>query len=230
MCALLLLVCLTARAQDDGFIPFVEGKVLSVLDGDTIIVLDATVNRQHLVRLRGTDAPELAQAYGQQARQRLASLLADKSVKVEFKSTDRYGRLIGRVLLEDEDVALTQLSAGLTWYYTNYTNELSTEDKRLYTQAEQAARAARRGLWQEGAPVSPWDFRSSKGLTDEPVLEGEPARPVQSEAALLGNRRTKLYYSTACPHARRIPARLRVRFKSSAEAERAGYRAAPGCP
>src|SRR5215210_4873807 len=88
---LLLLVCLPARAQDDSLTPFVEGKVLHVLDGDTIALLDSSVSRQHLVHLRGTEAPELSQAYGPPARQHLAGLLVNQLVKVEFKFTDKYG-------------------------------------------------------------------------------------------------------------------------------------------
>lgn len=227
--ALLLLACPPACAQADSLTPFIEGKVLRVLDGDTIVLLDAAVSRQLLVRLRGAEAPELAQPAGSWSRQHLAGLLVNKPVKVEFKFIDKYGRLIGRVLLDDEDMSLRQLSAGCAWFHTTYTNELSTEERQLYTQAEQEAHAARRGLWQERTPVAPWDFRNSKGLTDEPVVEAEVAQPAQTDIALIGNRRTKLYYAATCPDAGRIPVRLRARFKSSAAAARAGYKAAPGC-
>ncbi len=40
-----------------------EGKVVRVVDGDTLVVLDSG-NTQHRVRLAGIDTPERGQPYG----------------------------------------------------------------------------------------------------------------------------------------------------------------------
>lgn len=48
------------------------GKVVAVVDGDTIRVLDSR-KVQHTVRLHGIDAPEGGQAYGQRSKQHLRS-------------------------------------------------------------------------------------------------------------------------------------------------------------
>ncbi len=40
-----------------------NGRVVKIVDGDTITVLDAS-NTQHRIRLQGIDAPERGQAYG----------------------------------------------------------------------------------------------------------------------------------------------------------------------
>jgi endonuclease YncB( thermonuclease family) len=53
----------------------VEWKVVSVHDGDTLTAVDAA-NVQHKVRLHGIDAPEVKQAFGTKARDRLAELTA----------------------------------------------------------------------------------------------------------------------------------------------------------
>lgn len=73
--ALLFLLSITALAD-------VLGKVVSVIDGDTIKVLDDE-NREHKIHLSGIDAPERGQPYGTKSRDYLASLVAGKEVKVE---------------------------------------------------------------------------------------------------------------------------------------------------
>ena len=44
------------------------GRVVSIADGDTITVLDAS-NTQHKIRLEGIDAPERGQPFGTRSQQ-----------------------------------------------------------------------------------------------------------------------------------------------------------------
>jgi endonuclease YncB( thermonuclease family) len=218
-----------AFAQDDGFTPYLDGKVLNVLSGSEIIVLNTVTHKPVRVRLRGTDAPDpKAQPYGARSLHRLASLVNGKLVKVEFRGTDAYGRVLGRVIYDNEDINLAQLDAGLVWFYTSRDNELSAEDRRLYAEAEQLARKARRRLWAEAAPVSPAQYRAGKGITGEPE-ENLPAPSPAAPPPVFAQRRSKLYYLAHCPGYARVPARLRAQFKGIEEAERAGYKAAPNC-
>ena len=49
-----------------------------------------------------------------------------------------------------------QVAKGLAWQYVQY-------DKRgEFSQVEQAARAARKGLWADAHPVPPWEWRKSE--------------------------------------------------------------------
>jgi len=50
----------------------------------------------------------------------------------------------------------------VAWYdhYSSY--ELGQADRDLYAQCEQIARSEHRGLWQDAAPVSPWDFHKAQ--------------------------------------------------------------------
>ena len=219
----------TAFAQDDGFTPYLDGKVLNVLSGSELIVLNTVTNKPVRVRLRGTDAPDpQGQPYGARSLHRLASLVVGKLVKVEFRGTDAYGRVLGRVIYDNEDINLAQLDAGLVWFYTSRDNELSAEDRQLYAEAEQLARKARRRLWADAAPVSPTQYRASKGITGEPE-ENQPAPSPAAPPPVFAQRRSKLYYLAHCPGYARTPARLRAQFKGIEEAERAGYKAAPDC-
>ena len=75
------------------------GKVVGISDGDTISVLRE--GKAVKVRLHGVDIPEKAQAFGTQARTFTSDLAFQQIVTVVAQTTDRYGRLIGEVLLPD---------------------------------------------------------------------------------------------------------------------------------
>ncbi len=151
---LLALAC-TAHAET------ITGRVVGVADGDTITVLDAN-KVQHKIRLSGIDAPEKKQAFGNRSKESLSDLAFDKTVNVETGKRDRYGRQIGKVLVNGRDVNLVQVERGMAWFYRQYQRDQSPNDQRLYDAAEDAAKADKRGLWRDAAPVAPWEFRRNK--------------------------------------------------------------------
>jgi endonuclease YncB( thermonuclease family) len=66
------------------------------------------------------------------------------------------------VFVQGRDAGLELLRAGLAWAYEHYLPEASAELQQTYTAAGTAARAARLGLWQEGEPVPPWQWRRAQ--------------------------------------------------------------------
>jgi endonuclease YncB( thermonuclease family) len=139
----------------------ITGQVVGVADGDTITVLDAD-KVQHKIRLAGIDAPEKKQAFGNRSKESLSDMVFDKTVNVETEKRDRYGRQIGKVLVNGQDVNLAQVERGMAWFYRQYQREQSPNDRKLYEAAEDAAKAGRRGFWRDSDPVPPWDFRHGK--------------------------------------------------------------------
>ncbi len=137
------------------------GKVVGVTDGDTITVLDGQ-QTQHKIRLMGIDCPEKAQPFGQNAKQSLSDLVFGRSVKVEWQKLDRYERIVGKVLVNDQDANLEQVRRGLAWHYKKYEREQEPLDRAAYSQAEIEARMGNRGLWSDPEPIPPWDWRKSK--------------------------------------------------------------------
>lgn len=135
-----------------------QGVVVGVADGDTVTVLDAD-RVEHKVRLAGIDAPERRQAFGTRSRQALASRVFNRSVTVDWHKRDRYGRLVGKVLVENKDAGLDLVAAGLAWHYKAYEREQALPDRLAYAEAERVARESRVGLWADGDPVPPWEFR-----------------------------------------------------------------------
>jgi endonuclease YncB( thermonuclease family) len=127
----------------------VQGKVVSVADGDTITVLDAQ-KAQHKIRLQGIDAPEKAQAFGNKSKQSLHEMVHGKQVLVDYQK---------KVLINSVDVCLEQVKRGMAWHYKQFANEQSKEDQESYAQAETTAQAQSIGLWKEKSPTPPWVFR-----------------------------------------------------------------------
>ena len=109
------LLCLALHT----FAATIEGRVVGVADGDTITVLD-TGKVQHKIRLAGIDAPEKAQPYGQTSKRSLSDLVYGKTVTVDTDKTDRYGREVGKVLVDGVDTNLEQVRRGLAWHYKAY--------------------------------------------------------------------------------------------------------------
>ena len=135
-----------------------HGAVVGISDGDTLTVLDGR-NAQYKIRLAGIDAPEKSQAFGSRSRQSLADLTFRQQVVVEWTTRDRYGRIVGKVLLDGRDINLSQISAGMAWHYKAYELDQTPGDRSAYAAAEVEARQARRGLWRDAHPTPPWEFR-----------------------------------------------------------------------
>jgi endonuclease YncB( thermonuclease family) len=139
----------------------ISGLVVGVTDGDTITVLDHT-NTQHKVRLAGIDAPEKKQAFGNASKKSLSELVYNKQVDVDWHKRDRYGRIVGKVIVGELDANLEQVRLGMAWYYKKYKGELVFEDRLGYVLAQENAEAAKLGLWSDNQPIPPWDFRKSR--------------------------------------------------------------------
>ena len=129
-----------------------EGKVVGVIDGDTIDVLDSS-KKQHRIRFDGIDAPERGQPFSNRAKSTLSDLVFGKTVRVDTEGPDKYDRTIGRIYVDGRDVGLAMLEAGMAWHYTKY------DQSKKYADGEKAAKDAGRGLWSDPRRVPPWEWR-----------------------------------------------------------------------
>lgn len=135
-----------------------EGRVVGVADGDTITILDNT-NTQYKIRLAGIDAPEKKQPFGNVSKKALSDMVYGKQVTVDYNKQDRYGRTVGKVLVDGVDANLEQVKRGQAWFYKNYQNEQPLEDQLNYLHAQESAERSTVGLWIDIAPIPPWNFR-----------------------------------------------------------------------
>lgn len=153
--ATLLLLLATVSTANASIL---VGHVVGVTDGDTITLLDAS-HTQYKIRLAGIDAPEKKQAFGNASKKALSDLVFDKVVSVEWNKQDRYGRIVGKVLVKGLDANLAQVKHGYAWFYKKYQNELVQLDRLDYLHAQEAAEEQRLGLWAVEQPTPPWEFR-----------------------------------------------------------------------
>ena len=137
------------------------GRVVGIADGDTLTLLDAT-NTQYKIRLSGIDSPEKGQPFGQVCKNSLSDLAYERVAVVESTKLDRYGRVIGKVLVNGQDVNLEQVRRGCGWHYKKYQNEQILDDRLSYNAAEGSARFSRVGLWTDHEPMPPWEWRKAR--------------------------------------------------------------------
>lgn len=131
------------------------GQVVGVHDGDSITVL-ANDKEQIKVRLEGIDAPELKQPFSQSAKEALSAMVFGKAVNFERLKTDRYGRTIAVIFVGQTNVNLELVKKGFAWRYDAYSQD------PLLLDAQNSAKAAKKGLWADPSPIPPWEWRASK--------------------------------------------------------------------
>ena len=150
-------LCITAvagAAQGDGLLP---GKVLRVIDGDTLDVLLSSGRIR--VRLHGIDAPERDQPGGDESRRWLQQRVQDREVQLEPVSQDQYERMVAIVYLDDSNVNRELLRQGHAWAYRNFLRRAD----RIFCDIEATARAGRQGLWSAAPARAPWEHRRTRG-------------------------------------------------------------------
>jgi micrococcal nuclease len=126
---------------------------VEVSDGDTILV---SKNCEPVkVRMIGIDTPETVdprkpvQCFGKEASDYTKKHLQGKSVVIETDAEqdtyDKYGRLLGYVILEDgTNFNKTLIEEG---YAHEYTYQTPYRYQKEFKEAEQSARENQRGLW-----------------------------------------------------------------------------------
>lgn len=112
-----------------------------------------------MLRSLTCDSPEKGQTFGSRAKENLSGLVYGKTVTVATNKHDRYGRAVGKVLVDGEDANLEQVKSGFAWHFKEYQREQSAEDRSRYASAEDSAKSSGRGLCVDKSPVKPKEFR-----------------------------------------------------------------------
>ena len=131
--------------------------VVKVIDGDTFDVeVDGQTKR---IRVIGINTPEVVdprkpvECFGKEASEKAKSILLGKKVYLERDptqgDTDKYGRLLRYVFLEDgADFGLLMIKQG---YAYEYTYNIPYKYQNEYKQAQKQAEEAKIGLWADEA-------------------------------------------------------------------------------
>ncbi|MDD4004458.1 MAG: thermonuclease family protein [Elusimicrobiaceae bacterium] len=143
------------------------GVCEKVYDGDTILVRGD--GREEKIRFYGIDTPESRQDYGPAAKQFTSDMVYGKRITVYGFGKEYYGRTLGIIEVEGRDLNLELVKAGLAWHYKQYSSDPAL------AAAETAARQAKLGLWCDGAPQAPWDWRRHQRKKSVSGGRGQPA-------------------------------------------------------
>lgn len=233
--ALLTFAPLPAEAKD-----LVQGYP-RVVDGDT---LDFSGTR---VRLFGIDAPETKQSCkagkggeylcGEKSKEALLSKVGKGKVECEQKNRDKYGRVVGVCSLNGEDLNGWMVEQGFAVAYRQYSKN--------YVPLEDAAKAAKRGIWSGTFEVpEQWRRDNPRGggkagtvagvtpvAAPAPAAARLPSPPPPNGCAIKGNinsKKEKLYHVPGGAFYDRTIIELdqgERYFCTTAEAEAAGWRA-----
>ena len=126
--------------------------VVRVVDGDTILIKYNGEDTK--LRIIGINTPETVdsrkpiECFGPEASSYLSALLTGKSVSIETDytqdDTDKYGRLLRYVYLDNEDVGYKIISGG---YGYEYTYNIPYQKQSQYKNAQAEAMENGVGLW-----------------------------------------------------------------------------------
>ena len=126
--------------------------VVDVVDGDTLWFLDN--GKKEKLRLSQIDAPEKKQKYGMEAKNFLENLVLGKQITINFQGKkDRYGRYLGEVVLEEENINKLLVRNGLAWVYDSYVT-----DETYYLDLI-VAKDNKINIWSSDEQISPWQWR-----------------------------------------------------------------------
>ncbi|MET0310728.1 MAG: thermonuclease family protein [Burkholderiaceae bacterium] len=129
--------------------------VLAVAEGD---MLTARCEQQVLrVQVAAVDAPKATQPFADKSRQALSQLCLDEQAVLRIEGKGANGRTVAHVDCHGQNVSEFLVSRGLAW--ATGQNLGAAELKKL----EEAARAAKVGLWADPAAMAPWEWRKSHG-------------------------------------------------------------------
>jgi len=134
-------------------LPVFALEITYFYDGDTVKIKDA--GKVYKLRITDIDAPERNQAYGLKSRRALINFCKNTSVQVQLLGTDKYGRKLGKLDCNNQDVSFYMLENGDAWFYEQYSSDSALE------LAELEAREKKRGLWQSQHPTPPWIWRKN---------------------------------------------------------------------
>ena len=129
-----------------------------VMDGDTVLLVPDGEREPVRLRIQGIDAPESCQPGGDRARDALIAMVLRRTVRIELTGQDSYGRQLGRLWVQEQDVGAEMVRAGWAWAYSFRTG------RGPYAAQQREAERERRGLFaaQETA-MSPAVFRQFHG-------------------------------------------------------------------
>lgn len=207
------------------------GKVVRIVDGDLLRVANSLINVK-TVRLDRVDAPEKGQPYNRQAKNLLEKLVGTE-VRVEYRSEDRYERVVGMVYSENRWLNFEIVAEGLAWHAqgketephdpnaTPLNSPSTTEASEsaivdgLLEQAQKHAQSEKLNIWSKEQPIAPWEWQQRLAMS-----KNQNGR--QQIAFVFVTPTGKHYHNAGCRHVGASSIRIPI-------TRAAGYQACKHC-
>ncbi len=167
--ALFAILAFPPAISSQNVIRTVNGIVVHVSDGDSMTVQTREKTKLK-VRLYGIDAPETpkydrktgrmtkpGQPLGIKSKSYLSSLILQRTVQLDVVDIDSYRRMVAIVRLDDRNINLEMIRAGMAEAYVEYLK--GSPYREAFLQAEREARENRRGIWSRDQYERPRDFK-----------------------------------------------------------------------
>jgi endonuclease YncB( thermonuclease family) len=139
-----------------------QGEIMQVKDGDTVVISPAEGGQFFICRLYGIDAPETArrgragQPHGEESTRKLKQLVLGQTVDVKLTGRRTHNREVCIIRKNGQDINLEMVRLGYAWAFRRF---LEMPHASEYISAENEARKNKRGLWKDTNPTPPWEFR-----------------------------------------------------------------------
>ena len=126
-----------------------------MIDGDTYLIDFLESSETIKVRLWGIDTPEKNQPFGMTAKNYCVDRYLNKTIDVNIKDVDRYGRTVAVLSLGKEIINEHLIKVGLAWDYHYYSKS------EVYANLQKLAMNKKVGLWIEAKPIEPSLWRKT---------------------------------------------------------------------
>ena len=148
-----ILIFLSENINSEEFV----GVVTKVIDGDSVVIRHENILKK--IRLSYIDAPEVSQDHGEDSKLFLKNIVLDKTVLVDTKRKDKYGRHLSDLYIhsniESIYVNAKMIKSGNAWVYKRY------RSNTYLINLENHARSNKIGIWKNDNPMEPWVYRKS---------------------------------------------------------------------
>lgn len=148
-----ILIFLSENINSEEFV----GVVTKVIDGDSVVIRHENILKK--IRLSYIDAPEASQDHGEDSKFFLKNIVLDKTVLVDTKRKDKYGRHLSDLYIhsniESIYVNAKMIKSGNAWVYKRY------RSNTYLINLENHARSNKIGIWKNDNPMEPWVYRKS---------------------------------------------------------------------
>lgn len=220
---IMIVVALVITGCTSESIDGLSGKVISVIDGDTIKVKLADGNEER-VRMTLIDTPETkhpkvgVQPIGEEATEFTTAQLTDQDVVLELdvQERDQYGRLLAYVWMDGtffNEVLIEKGYARVAVFPPN------TKYVDQFRDIEEKAKSEGIGIWSIENYTQEDGYNT--GVTNEEVaINGD------CNGQIKGNKNSKIYHLPNGAHYNDVSEQNIVWFCTETEAKTAGYREA----